>query len=106
MVSAALVVEREESGHQLKVQRPIYFIGEVLTNPKVRYPQVQKLLYAVLMATQKLLHYFTNHEVEIVTSYQLGDIICNRDTAGWISKWALKLMGHDMKYIPHTAIKS
>ena len=38
VVSAALVVEREESGHQLKVQRPVYFIGEVLTDPKVRYP--------------------------------------------------------------------
>ena len=37
-VSAALVVEREEPGHQLKVQRPIYFIGEVLTDPKVRNP--------------------------------------------------------------------
>ena len=38
VVSAALVVEREEPGHHLKVQRPIYFIGEVLTNPKAQYP--------------------------------------------------------------------
>ena len=38
VVSAALVVEREEPGHHLKVQRPIYFIREVLTDPKVRYP--------------------------------------------------------------------
>ena len=38
VVSAALVVEREEPGHQLKVQRPIYFVGEVLTDPKVLYP--------------------------------------------------------------------
>ena len=55
MVSAALVVEREEPGHHLKVQRPVYLVGEVLTNAKVRYPQVQKILYVVLMATQKLL---------------------------------------------------
>ena len=68
MVSAVVVVEREEPGDHLKVQRPIYFIGEVLTNAKVRYPQVQKLLYAVLMATRKLLHYFTDHEVSVVTS--------------------------------------
>ena len=40
MVSAALVVEREEPGHQLKVQWPVYFIGKVLAEPKVRYPQV------------------------------------------------------------------
>ena len=40
VVSAALVIEREEPGHQLKVQRPVYFVGEVLTDPKVQYPQV------------------------------------------------------------------
>ena len=67
---------------------------------------MQKLLYAVLIVTRKLLHYFTDHKVTVVTSYPLGDIIRNRDAAGWISKWALKLMGHDMRYIPRTAIKS
>ena len=35
VVSAALIIEREEPRHQFKVQRPIYFVGEVLTDPKV-----------------------------------------------------------------------
>jgi predicted transcriptional regulator len=30
VVSAALVVECQEEGHALKVQRPVYFISEVL----------------------------------------------------------------------------
>jgi len=38
VVSAALVVEREKEGHALKVQRPMYFISEVLSNSKTRYP--------------------------------------------------------------------
>ncbi|XP_066334492.1 uncharacterized protein [Miscanthus floridulus] len=58
------------------------------------------------MATRKLLHYFTNHEVAVVTSYPLGDIIRNYDAIGRISKWALELMGHDIRYIPRIAIKS
>ena len=82
VMSATLVVEREEPRHHLKVQRPVYFISEVLTNDKVWYPQVQKLLYAVLMVTRKLLHYFTEHEVMVVTSFPLGDIIHNRDAVG------------------------
>ena len=58
------------------------------------------------MAPRKLLHYFTDHEVTVVTSYPLEDIVRNLDTTGWISKWALKLMGHDIRYTPRTAIKS
>ena len=38
VVSTAIVVEREEAGHTYKVQRPVYFISEVLNEPKTRYP--------------------------------------------------------------------
>ena len=58
------------------------------------------------MATRKLLHYFTDHEVAVVTSYPLGDIIRNHDAVGRISKWALELMGHGIRYILCTTIKS
>ena len=58
------------------------------------------------MTTQKLLHYFTDHEVTVVTSYPLREIIRKHNAVGRISKWALELMGHDMRYIPYTTIKS
>ena len=38
VVITALVIEREEPGHPLKVQRPVYFVDEVLTDAMVRYP--------------------------------------------------------------------
>ena len=40
VVSTALVVEREEERHTLNVQRPVYFISEVLFDSKTRYPQI------------------------------------------------------------------
>ena len=40
VVNVALVVEQEEEGHALKVQRPMYFISEVLSDLKTRYPQI------------------------------------------------------------------
>jgi hypothetical protein len=40
VVSAAVVVERREEGHTLLVQRPVYFISEVLSETKIRYPQI------------------------------------------------------------------
>ena len=39
VLSIALVVEREEEGHTLKVQCPIYYISEVLSDSKTSYPK-------------------------------------------------------------------
>jgi hypothetical protein len=44
VVSSAIVVERGEEGHAFGVQRPVYFVSEVLSESKVRYPAIQKLL--------------------------------------------------------------
>ena len=71
MVSAALVVERGEEGHALKVQCPVYFISEVLSDSKTRYSQIQKLLYTVLITKRKLRHYFESHPVTGVTLFPL-----------------------------------
>jgi len=45
VVSTAIVVERPEEGHAYGVQRPVYFISKVLSESKVRYPSIQKVLY-------------------------------------------------------------
>ena len=58
VVSTAIVVEREKVGHTYKVQCLVYFISEVLNEPKTCYPEVQKLLYAILIMSCKLCHYF------------------------------------------------
>ena len=34
VVSAAIVVERQQEGHALPVQRPVYFISEVMSETK------------------------------------------------------------------------
>jgi hypothetical protein len=54
VVSTAIVVERQEDGHAYPVQRPVYFVSEVLLESKARYQPVQKLLYVVLMTSRKL----------------------------------------------------
>jgi hypothetical protein len=58
VVSTVLVAEWEEEGQVYPVQRPVYYMSEVLANAKTRYSQPQKLLYALLITSRKLCHYF------------------------------------------------
>jgi ribonuclease HI len=106
VVSAAIVVERREEGHALLVQRPVYFISKVLSETKIRYPQIQKLLYAVILTQRKLRHYFESHPVTVVSSFPLGEIIQCREASGRIAKWAVELMGETLSFAPWKAIKS
>src|SRR3954462_7064334 len=54
VVSTVLVVEREEEGKIHGVQRPVYYLSEVLTPPKQRYPHHQKVAYIVWMMARKV----------------------------------------------------
>jgi hypothetical protein len=91
VVSTAIVVERQEDGHAYPVQRPAYFVSEVLSESKACYQPVQKLLYAVLITSRKLRHYFQEYSISFVTDYPLSDILWNQNATGRISKWAVEL---------------
>jgi hypothetical protein len=49
------------------IQRPMYYVSEVLHEAKTRYLEVNKLLYAVLIASKKLCHYFQAHKISVVS---------------------------------------
>jgi len=106
VVSAAVVVERQEEGHVLPVERPVYFISEVLSETKVRYPQIQKLIYAVILARRKLQHYFLGHPITVVLSFPLGEIIRSQEATGRIAKCSVELMSETLTYASRKAIKS
>jgi ribonuclease HI len=106
VASTAIIVERREEGHALLVQRLVYFISVVLSETKIRYPQIQKLLYAVILTRWKLRHYFESHPVTVVSSFPLREIIQCHEASGRIAKWAVELMGETISFAPQKAIKS
>jgi hypothetical protein len=106
VVSTAIIVERQKDGHAYPVQRSVYFVSEVLSKSKARYQPVQKLLYAVLITSWKLRHYFQEYSISVVTDYLLGDILRNQDASGRISNWAVELDALNIDFKPQTTIKS
>jgi hypothetical protein len=100
------MVELQEEGHAFGVQRQVYFINEVLSESKVRYPTVQKILYGILITSRKLRHYFNAYNILVVSDFPLADILHNRDASRRISKRVVELRALTLDFKPRIAIKS
>jgi hypothetical protein len=106
VVSCAIIIERGESDTNRKIQYPMYFVSEVLSDSKSRYFHIIKLAYALLIIACKLSHYFLTQQIEVHTSSTLGKILNNREASDKIIKWVIELSMCDIIYKPRMAIKA
>jgi hypothetical protein len=103
-VSAALVQEKLDG--QVKKQAPVYFVSEVMSLSKKNYTELEKVLYAVLIASRKLQHYFQAYHIIVPSSQPLKDIIRNREATVRIGKWVAELNEFTIDYVHRSSIKS
>jgi hypothetical protein len=106
MVSTVLTAEREEEGQAYPIQRPVYYVSKIQADVKTRYTQPQKLLYALLIMSRKLQHYFQAHKIVVPSTFPFGEIIRNRDANGRIVKWSVELGEFEIVFCTRQAIKS
>ena len=64
------------------------------------------MLFSLLMASNKLHHYFQAHEITVVTRLLLQRILHNPDATGRIVEWALELSSLDLKFERTSTIQS
>jgi hypothetical protein len=103
-VSAALVQEQDREGTTR--QCPVYYVFEVLTTSKCNMTELEKIAYAVVMASRKLRHYFEAFKVQVTSDRGLGELFRNPEASVRITKWAAKLSGYHITFEPRTTIKS
>jgi hypothetical protein len=72
----------------------------------MRYLEVHKLFYEVLIASRKLCHYFQAHKILVVTSYPLMAMLYSPNEIGNIAKWAAELAELELDFLPRDVVKS
>ncbi|KAK2997261.1 hypothetical protein RJ639_025909 [Escallonia herrerae] len=98
-VSAVLV--REQDGQQL----PVYYVSKVLQGAEQRYPNAEKLAFALLNAARKLRPYFQSHTITVLTDKPLRRILHKPDLSGRLIPWSVELGEFDIHYRPRPSIK-
>ena len=69
VISGALIREEE------RVQWPVYYISNRLIDAKTRYPEMEKLALALVVALRKLRSYFHSYTICVLTNYPLRQVL-------------------------------
>ncbi|XP_050386257.1 uncharacterized protein LOC126802648 [Argentina anserina] len=98
-VSSALV--RRDGTKEL----PVFYAGRAMNGPETRYPTLEQLALALIVAARRLRHYFQAHSIHVLTNQPLKQVLQNPEHSGRLSKWAIELTEFDIEYRPRPAIK-
>ena len=75
-VSSALI--REEGN----VQKPVYYTSQVFQGSEASYPRMEKIAFALLVASKKIYPYFQAHSIVIMTDQPIRKTMNKIDAVG------------------------
>lgn len=87
-------------------ESPVYYVSHSLKDAETRYPQVEKLVFSLVIASRKLRHYFQGREIHVVTNQPLKRILHKPDMSGRLAAWTIELSQFSISFIPRTTIKA
>ena len=99
-VSAALI--RKEGKRQL----PVYYVSQAFQRGESRYPRIEEILFALIIASCKLRQYFQANPILVMTDQPIKKSMNKPEAAGIMIQWAIELSQFDIEYHPRTAIKA
>ena len=99
-VSVALI--REEAKKQL----PVYYVSQAFQGAESKYPKIEKIAFALIVASRKLRQYFQANPILVITDQPIKNSMNRPKAARRMVQWVIKLSQFDIEYLPRTAIKA
>jgi hypothetical protein len=99
-VNSALVCE--DSG----IQKLVYFTSKALHGADEKYPQIEKLAFALIVSARRLRPYFQAHVIRVLIEYTMKKILQKPNISGRLVNWSVELGQFDIEFHPRTSIKS
>ncbi|GKF83456.1 reverse transcriptase domain-containing protein, partial [Tanacetum coccineum] len=98
-ISAVLMAERG------KKQVPMYFVSQTLQGAELEYPELEKLILALVYAARLLRRYFQAHPIQVLSDKPIKQILARPEKSGCIAKWAIELGEHEIKFRGRNSVK-
>jgi hypothetical protein len=71
-----------------------------------RYPLIEKLTFALITSTHRLMPYFQAHAIRVLIEYPLKNILQKLDLSGRLVNWVVELGEFDLEFYSRTTIKA
>ena len=92
VVSAALI--REEN----KIQHPMYYISQAFQGTEARYLRIEKITFALIVASRKFRPYFQANPIVVMTDQPIKKAMNKLEAARQMVQWAIELSQFDIEY--------
>ena len=76
VVSSTLIKKEED------VQRLVYYTSQAFLGAEANYPRLEKIAFALVVASRKLRHYFQAHPIIVMTDQSIRKTMNKIDAVG------------------------
>ncbi|CAL2238073.1 unnamed protein product [Prunus armeniaca] len=97
-ISRAPLLSTPESGDVLTIYLSV-------SATAVRYPDIEKLAFALVVLARRLRPYFQAHTIHVLTNQPLRQVLQKSETSGRLVKWAIELGEFYIHYTPRPTTK-
>ncbi|CAL8136172.1 unnamed protein product [Prunus armeniaca] len=98
-ISSVLIRPYEGAEHSM------HYVSKASQDTEVRYLDIDKLVFAMVVSARRLRSYFQAHTIHILTNQPLRQVLQKPETSSRLVKWAIELGKFDILYKPRPATK-